>query len=393
MIHKDVLESHNNKRRITMKKTKVFSILMLVVFVSLTLVFIPGCNKSEKLEDVKKFNIGVMLPLTGNIGFIGENFRNGMLLAKKENKSSIEVNFIFEDHKNSPKDAISIYRKFMNYNQMPIIVPTLTSIINSIIPLTKEDDKLLIGSIISQTDIPDKSEWLFRYFLSTNDEVNMMVRYFSSKNINNVGVFYVNDDYGIDATNQFQKMFKGNIVFNEAFEKTAIDFKNLVPKARDAESVYILGYGSNYGIFVKQLRMMGYKGKIFAFSSFSTPIVIKTVEEYGEGVIFTGTVFSDLKNNIGLSSFIERYKAYFNSVPDHYSAYGFDIGTIIIKVLDQANGEKIEISRINLKKIILSWINFKGLFGDTKINPNKDFLFEHVFLYSITKSGEIYKVE
>ncbi len=376
-----------------MKKSREFTFFMLFLIISIIFIITPSCKKSEKYEEVKKFNIGVMLPLTGNIGFIGENFMNGMLLAKKEINSNIEVNFIFEDHKNSPKDAILIYNKFSNYNQMPIIVPTITSITNSIIPLTKKGDKLLIGSIISQTDMPDKSEWLFRYFLSTNDEVNTMVNYFNSIKLNNIGIFYVNDDYGLDASMQFQKIFKGKIVFNESFEKAAIDFRNLVPKAREAESVYILGYGSNYGIFVKQLRMLGYKGNIFAFSSFSTPIVIKTVGEYGEGVIFTGTVFSDVKNNIGLNSFIDKYKTNFNSIPDHYSAYGYDIGTIIIKALNQTYRDRNEITSINLKKVILSWKSFKGLFGDTKITPNKDFSFEHVFLYSITKKGEIFKVE
>jgi branched-chain amino acid transport system substrate-binding protein len=374
-----------------MKKRKITLFIILIMFISLSIIFISGCKKEERVE-AKIFNVGVMLPLTGNISFIGENFRNGMLLAKKENKSDIEIKFLFEDHKNSSKEAISIYKKFLNYKQMPIIIPTLTSITNSIIPLAKESPRLLIGSIISQTDMPDKCEWLFRYFLSTKNEVNTMVNYFNLKSINEVGVFYVNDDYGIDATEEFRKIYKGNIVFNESFEKTSHDFKNLVPKARSAKAVYILGYGSTYGTFVKQLRMLGYKGKIFAFSSFSTPIVIKEAGEHGEGVIFTGTVFSYKEKNKELSSFIERYKSNFRKEPDHYSAYGYDIGNIILRAIIDTKKRKEEIEIANLKNTILSWKKFNGLFGESRIVQNKDFLFEEVYLYSVDKNGKIFKL-
>ena len=371
------------------RQTLIFAALVLLITVS-SIFTLQGCAKKEKV-----IKIGAILPLTGKIAFIGENFKNGLILAKEEYRMKKGVNIIFEieDHKNSPKDAVSIMRKFLMENDMPIIVSTLTSVTNAIIPLIEAKPRVIISSITSGSELPNKSKWLFRYFLSTIDEINAMVRYLSFVGVDTIGIFYINDDYGLDAMQVFSKKYEGFIKFKEPYEKTASDFRNLVPLAKTTKAVYILGYGSNYGIFVKQLREYGYKGKIFAFSSFGNPVVLEQAGEYANGVVFTGTNFYISEKNQNILSFVKKYEDRWNKKPDHYSAYGYDVGRIVLKVINELvkNKEKVEPNSIRRK--IMEWEKFEGIFGPCFIMKNGDFRFKEVKILKVSKESKIEEIK
>lgn len=380
----------NNKKEAKMKKVKGISLVMLTIFVLVTLISIPSCKKQEE----KVIKIGVMLPLTGGISFIGENFKNGLLLAQNEFgvKQGVKIVFEIEDHKNSSKNGVSIMRKFLMEGNMPIVVSTITSVTNAILPLIKGNPRVIISSITSGSKLPDKSQWLFRYFLSTVDEVSAMVSYLSSIGEDTVGIFYVNDDYGLDAMEVFSRKYRGFVKFKESYDKSAFDFKNLVPLAKTAKAIYILGYGSSYGIFVKQLREYGYKGNIYAFSSFGNPEVLKQAGEYAKGVIFTGSNFYLSKKNKDIASFVKNYEDLWHKKPDHYSAYGYDIGRIVFKIINELVRNNEEVTPDVIRKKIMQWKNFEGLFGSCFVMKNGDFRFKEVKILKIGKDNKIEEI-
>ncbi len=370
-------------------KTRTVSLAAIPLFAFMYLA-LSGCPGKPPASQVP-VKVGVMLPLTGSTAFIGENIRDGMQLAVKEAplEQTASLQFVFEDHKNSPKDAVAVFQRFLQDSRMPIIVPTLTSIANAVIPLVSENPRVLLGTVISGSDMPDKSEWLFRYFLSTPDEVAAMVRYMDFAGIGNVGVYYVNDDYGLDAAKQFRSSFGGKIAFEESFDKSTTDFKNLVPKATGAQAVYVLAYGTSYGTFVRQLREFGYKGKILCFSSFGTPVAIKQAGTYADGVIFTGTALNAAGASAAIDSFAARYEREYGRAPDHYSLYGHDIASIIMRADSELSASRQEVTPVSVRQTILGWKEYTGLFGRTTIARNKDFKFQDVRLFTTDKNGAV----
>jgi len=372
----EILERGENMEK------RIISILMILFLI----ISLSNCIKSKKIETIK---IGVMLPLTGPISFIGENFQMGMLLAYDVCPGKKAFRFLFDDHKNSAKEGVSIFQKYLMQKNMPLIVSTISSVNNSILPLLKKNQRVLIASITSKSNFPDQSEYAFRYFLSTEDEVNKMLEYFEKENINEVGIFYINDEYGLDAKDCFLKSYKGKISFIEAFDKNRMDFKELALKAQKTSSIYILSYGQSYGIFIKQIRELGYKGNIFAFSSFGTPVAIKAAGRFAKNVIFTGTVFQLNTEDNKIKQFIYNYKKKYNKDPDHYSAYGYDIGKIVCKLFEKLTPP------YNVKKLrdqILNFKIFEGLFGTSKILLNGDFKFRNVVLYRTDEKGTAHKI-
>jgi branched-chain amino acid transport system substrate-binding protein len=355
-----------------------------------------SCTKAPTSQNAPEaVKVGVMLPLTGNIAFIGENIRNGMIMAYEGSTSDYKahVEFVFEDHKNSPMEAVAIYSRFPSAKTMPAVIPAITSVTNAILPLVKESPRVLIGTVLSGSDMPDKSDWLFRYFLSTPDEVNNVVQYLKKNPVKDIGVFYVNDDFGLDAKNVFRANFSGNVLFEEAYDKNASDFKNLVPKSLKASALYVLGYGASYGTFVKQLRVYGYQGVIFCFSSFATPVALKEAGDYGEGVVFTGTVYSSPTGNPLLEEFKTKYQGKFGKAPDHYSVYGYDITNIVLRAITEVHQSGGIADPASVKETILGWGRYSGLLGETVIKPNKDFVFQNIKLFRLGKNGTFIEIE
>lgn len=367
-------------------------IISLIVVFFISFVFFQGCGKKEDTDVIK---IGILLPLTGNISFIGENFRNGMLLAYNECDAELKnrIKFDFGDHKNSVKEAVSLFRKYSQDKNIKAIVPTLTSVTNAILPLNEQNPKVLIGSIISGTDMPDKSKWLFRYFLSTNDEVEAMLGHFRENDIKEMGVLYVNDDYGLDAKETFVSQFLGEILLEESYDKNSSDFKNLVPKIKNITNLYILGYGQSYGILVKQLRTFGYDGRIFCFSSFSTPVVLESAGKFTEGIVFTATKYSEQPKSERIQEFYNLYSRTYSKDPDHYSLYGYDIAKLVIKTIEEMISQNIEMNNNNIRNTIIGFGIYDGLFGKTEIKENGDFKFQEVKLFKVYSESNIAEVD
>jgi branched-chain amino acid transport system substrate-binding protein len=373
-------------------KKPLINLKVFIIILSLMLVSLSSCSNNKEPESIK---VGVILPLTGNLAFVGEHFRNGMLCAaEKYNLKGVYFNF--EDSKGEPKNGITIFNRMLSEKDYKIIVATLSSVTNSILPFIKNDNILLMTSVVSKSDLPRASDAVFRYFLSSIDETNAMVSYFKKKNINSIGLLYIDDEFGQDALNVFKNSFDGNINVIESFSAQQKDFRPIINKiiASKVKDTYIIGYGSLYSILIKQFKEAGYQGQLYAFSGFGTPVVLSSVGKAGEGVIFTGPIFQPVAGILTAegSSFIKTYKEKYNEIPDHYAAYGYDMAKLILTVIHGLKEDNLALNVKNLIDKMKSIKEFDGVFGKTTQDIYGDFHFS-VNIYKLTEDGKIIKVD
>ena len=91
-------------------------------------------KKNKKVREVPEYSIGVNLPLTGNASYFAEEFRKGMDLAfdhYRDSAAKIKLNILYEDNKFSPRDAITITRKFINVDDVDLVMVGYTPIIQA----------------------------------------------------------------------------------------------------------------------------------------------------------------------------------------------------------------------------------------------------------------------
>ncbi|MCX6579277.1 MAG: penicillin-binding protein activator [Candidatus Aminicenantes bacterium] len=364
MKQKDVLEKHNNKRRITMKKTKLFSILMLVVFVFITILFIPGCKNEAEQKVIK---IGAILPLTGWSAEFGQHERAATEIAVKklhESYPNWQIQLSVEDTESDVKNAINAFQKMLS-TQKPGFILVESSSASLALGKLFDENKIIMLSISANPEVTQKAQFVFRNFPTAEEETEKVLEYALKKlNIKRIGLLYINNDYGLGYKNPFEKYAKelnGELVFTDSYSSETKDFKPVIQKLINskAEAVYIVGYGSAMGLIIKQLREMNYTGTVLACSSVIYDDVLSISPGSVEGVIFTDIPY-DVENGTGeTKEFVQEYSKKMGKLPSPLAAMTYDGIMMIIKQLVAENGDPAKARESLLKKGEYEGINGK----------------------------------
>jgi len=355
---------------------KVLSIF-LITLITFSLFTIGGCGKKQ--NDVIK--IGAILPLTGPASDIGEWQKRGIMTAEKEIKemggiNGKKVEIIYEDSKGQPKEAISTFNKLVEVEKAKVIISSLSSVSNAIIPLTVKAEVPTMLIAVSYPGITKKSEWVFRDHPGSDDEALAMAHFmYHYSKINNIVVIYCNDDFGIGGYEAFERTFEdfgGNIIWAEAYELNEMDFRSIITKVRsfDPEGVYVIGYVKASVILVKQLREMGYKKFLAAPMAMSIPTFIQLAGGALEGAYFTSTKFDARSDDMITKRFSERFRSMFDSEPNVFSALSYDGLMMIAEVIKNKGHNKNKI-----KEGILELDNFSGVMGNLSVTENRNIKF------------------
>ena len=367
-------------------KGKIIGIIGLVIVLIIVGIAIGTRTRTPKEPEVIK--IGAILPLTGNLAFVGENFQKGMLLFYDEKGLQKEnIHIEFQDSKNDPKSAISEYRKYLLDKEMFFIVPALSSVSNAIAGVSQTNPRIILASVVSATNFPDISDWVFRYYISAKNEAAVMVKYWKENKVKKVGIIYVSDEYGLDFYRVTKNLYGENIIFNEAFDKTTSDFRGIATKIAhsNVKNLYLISYGPTYGVIVKQIRESGYKGNIYGNNAFAMPVVYKQAGKYAEGVVITVPSFYIEPD----SSFLSEYEDKWGSKPDHYSGYGYDVMSLLYSTIKKARTHEKKVSLDNLRKALKSITDFKGIMGKSKQKENGDFFFTNIQVVKVSADGTL----
>ena len=80
-------------------------------------------SESTSKVSAEQIKIGVVVPMTGNLAFLGEGIRDAMLLAKQDlGSTQYAYELIFEDDQLDPKMTASAVNKLIGVNKVDAIV-------------------------------------------------------------------------------------------------------------------------------------------------------------------------------------------------------------------------------------------------------------------------------
>jgi len=368
-------------------KTRNFLIIFLA-FIAILALTLSACQKKaeEKKAEVKGqkeevIKIGAILPLTGPVSHIGVWQKNGITIAQSEinnnKESSFKVKVLFEDSKGQAKDAISAFNKLYNVEKVNIIISSMSAIGLPLVPLADEKKIPVIMLATSYPGISERSEWVFRNHPGSEDEAELMAKFIAKKsNIRKMGVFYLNDDFGIGAFKTFKSLYStygGNIVYAIPYEKKETNFRSNISKmlSFSPEGIYVIGYLNSSAILIKQLRESGFTKTLACNMAMSVPKYLKMVGEGFENTYFTITTFNPDSSDKKIASFVQAYKSSFNATPNIFSAVAYDSVKMIIQAARLSNG----ISPSELKEGLQKIEVYEGIMGRLKINKNGKVIF------------------
>lgn len=345
--------------------------LLLFLF---AVIFLFGCDNKKKKAGVVE--IGVILPLSGNVAFVGKPSQNAYELAVSEfnQNSNKKIKLLFQDSKAQPKEGINAFNKLAASNVKIILGPIASSVTLAIAPLANKKKIVVFSPSSSAAPITYSGDYIFRNELSdeygAKEQARLAIEELGWKSIS---IIYINNDYGVGINNSFEKEFinLGGVIPNiESFASGSTNFRTQLLKIKTDKSKAIFVIAQNeYVNIIKQIKELDIEKEIYATPIFQDQSFIESLgDEASNGIYYTYYgIFDEKSERTNTIEFVDKYRAKYNTAPTYYSALAYDNINIMLKCLKNVDfdTQKVKDELYNIK-------DFNGVTGTISFDKNGD---------------------
>lgn len=351
-----------------MKKVWI-GLIAVVLVVGLSWYFLTNKKDGETQETIK---IGAILPLTGDLAFLGKPGQNALILAQEKINSdggllNKPLNIEYYDSQGESKNAVTVANKAISVDKQKILLTTLTNASLAIKDIASNNGVLQLIIAIAP-NIANNGKYALQMCYSAKQEANEINQLI--KNTKSVGVISSKDAASNEELEQYIIPFlkENNIdYYVEKFDVGQQDYKALATKVSQwkTSDVIILGYGSDFPNILKEITSFSNKkiniwgGIGFAEIPDNTPqSLLNNVTFVAPRVIQKQEGFDFFKN------YKERFKT--NYVP-YDAAYTYDALMLLAEIIN----EKQSIDPSIIYKTMTDNIKYTGVTGEIKIEQKE----------------------
>lgn len=325
---------------------------IITSLLTLSLFLTPQAIAEESQSPVV---VAAILPFTGPASYVGDEVRNGILLANE--RKAVEL--VFEDSQSSPKDAVTAFNQLLMSKKPDLVVTSLSTVAMSLAPLAERAKVPLMGVVVTQPRFADQNSWTFNYSPSAADEVSALIPVIK-RAVHKLGVIYLNDDFGNAVVDELHSRTAGTGVqiVAEPFLPAATDFRDVLLKLKKAgvDGLYAVGFDSHLRVIVRQRSEIGFGVSVFGPSTMGIPEFRRDMGPLLEGAIFPASQIYD-SSSASAVAFAKRYQEKYGKQPSQYAAMGYDCMGLIMK----ASAAKR--SGLKISSSLTSMADFNGALG------------------------------
>ncbi|HLP48283.1 MAG TPA: ABC transporter substrate-binding protein [Candidatus Kapabacteria bacterium] len=310
------------------------------LFIAFSVLFFHGCNGCTKKEE-NIIRIGVILPLTGEVATYGKSVQNGLDIAIEHEKSK-NFKLIYEDSKAEKRIAINALEKLFFNNVKYFIGDATSTVTYEIGPRIQAKNGILIVPIATGDRIKEIGKNIFmispRNEKQTHKIADFIKKQFSSKK---VGCIFKQNDYGVNITNTFLKLFDNN-VYSQAYQEGQNNFRSLLFKFK-SENIALIFLPGNYeetATILRQAMEIDYRPVFIGTDGTYSPKLIELSGKASEGFLLT-MMPVDYQSKIYLE-FEKMYLQKYNTKPDIFACYGYESGIIMTEAINSSSNKNIE---------------------------------------------------
>lgn len=352
------------------KPTKIILWIIIAVIVVVGVWF--GLSKNPTDETKEPIKIGAILPLTGDLGFVGEGMRNALEMAKNSALAEYgkNVEFVVQDDKScDPVENVTIMRQFVDvYNLKGVVGSVCSHSMLAITSIANDNKMVLISPSATAPEIRDEGEYIFRTSLADDLRANVLAKYVYDKVGKSIALLYENVDASIAFNKVFEERFKGlggEIIAEEINERGATDLRTQILKLKEsgAERILFTEFPQETIIFLKQAKELGLKATLVqAFEGvMESPELEGAVGELINNIIYLNPKKAENPEAI---RFVEVYQEMFGEEPPIYAAEAYDAAILLIKCYN----DDPEVYR----QCVSETKSFQGVSGTITFDKNGD---------------------
>ena len=355
---------------LAMPAAKVLRVLPKWLVVLGLLASCSTTNSNAPLDLKAGLPVGAVLSLTGNANVYGQDQRLGLELAQAAFKpgSSMPLNLIIEDGGSDEAGAINAFNLLINQGTTALIGPTLSQQAFAASPIAQRRGVPVLAPSNTATGIPEIGSFISRVSAQSSVIAPLSINKVMQLDpaIKRVAVFYANDDaYSTSETTIFQKAIKAKGLNTVTVQRTQLndqDFLNQITSAlRVKPDLVVLSLQAvDGGNLIRQLRELGFKGKIVVGNGMNTPNIYPICQLFCDGILIAQAYSPELETKEN-QAFVATHKAKQGGrVPAQLTAQAYTAYQVIAEAAQRLNkreplkGMPLRQARLLLNKEILS---------------------------------------
>lgn len=332
----------------TRKRTLI--LMVLVLGLALVLAGCGGGGNQTASTGEKVIKIGFIGPLTGDVKTFGESTKNGFLMALEQagNKAGeYKIEYVVADDRNDATEAVNVATKLITQDNVKAIVGSVTSKTTIAASQLANDSKVVMitgtGTSPKVTVDNDKrKEFVFRACFIDPFQGTVGAKFATETlKAKTAAILYdQSNDYTIGLANTFKETFTkngGQILSMEAYTQNDVDFSAVLTNIaqQKPDILYLPDYYQKVSLIGKQAREKGINSIFLGGDGWdSTELDYATME----GGYFTSHYSPD-DPRPEVKTWVDSYKAKYNSVPDAFATLGYDGTNMLLNAIKNANSD------------------------------------------------------
>lgn len=350
---------------------------------------ILGGASAQAADD--KIKIGLMFSLSGPAAVLGQQGRDGFLLAAEKlgNKfGGVDTEILVIDDEQKPDVAVNKAKELVERDQVDFVVgPIFSNILMAIVKPVTDAKKILISPNAGTSTLAGKGCNANVFVTSyQNDQVfEVLGQYAQSKSYKRLFLLAPNYQAGKDALAGFKRAYKGEVV-NEIFVPLGqVDFSAELAQiaAAQPDAVFAFIPGGMGVNLVKQYRQAGLASIPF-LSAFTVDETTLPAQQDAALGFFGGANWAPNLDNLQSKEFVAAYEKKYGSVPGTYAMQAYDAAMLIDSGLKAVNGK---VSNTDALRAAMAKADFKSLRGDFKLG-NNHFPIQDFYLVKVAKRAD-----
>lgn len=364
--------------------SKAMRVSVLAVLAALAL---AGCKEAAKVIGPKTgtppsspaplevLNVGVFLPLKGEMVASGESMLNGLVLAAEEANAAggvlgHSVRLVVRDTRSQPDRVAKAVRDLITEDKAACVIGGLSGGAAEASAVAMELQVPLIAPGSTMPGVPSSEPWTIRLCYSDFLSGRVMAKFADSIKATRAVVLYdPGSDYAKALAMAFGKAFKsrrGNRIVGEPFQPGTTDFSEHIEEIKkiNPEVVYLPADARLAAAILVQARAAGLETPFLGTATWDCEEFLKEAGQAARNCYLPGRYVPSGETDFG-RAFLANYLNKYKKAPNAMAALGYDSLRVFLGAYRASGGQGAEA----LRKALEATTNFEGVTGPITIDP------------------------
>lgn len=344
-----------------------------------------------------ELKIGLLLTLSGPAAVLGEQARNGFMLALEEMDGELggmSAEVIVVDDELKPDVAVNSARELVERDEVDFVVgPIFSNIAGAIANPVTDSGAFLISPNAGPSNLAgaecDANFFAVSYQNDQNHEV--LGAYSTQQGYDQVFLLAPNYQAGKDALAGFKHSYDGEIAGEIYTPLGQLDFSAELAQiaALQPDAVFAFMPGGMGVNLVKQYRQAGLANVPFLSAFTVDETTLPATQDAALG-FFGGSNWAPNMDNPQSQAFVEAYVEKYGSVPGSYAMHGYDTALLIDSAVEAVGGD---LSDTDALRAALEAADFQSLRGDFAFGGNHFPIQDFYLVEAAQREDGLYQTE